>query len=212
MEEVEKNSGAVRDIKSSLTEADWDELLPKLIGYARLRMKGLTWRGSYNGEVPGGWEAEDFVREAVRKALDGTRNWPEKQTLLDFLKGIISSEVSQRVEAYENVHGRRATTNAAEVDSATIDISGIADDFRQSATVAVEWTERRALILAQLDDSIDRDIVTLIIDEGLDRPQEIAERLGIPIEAVYNARKRLRRKDFLFEAKATALRSDGVSV
>jgi DNA-directed RNA polymerase specialized sigma24 family protein len=145
--------------------------------------------------VPGGWEVNDFIQAAVRKALDGTRKWhPEEQDLLSFMKGIISSEVSSRATAIENANDRRATTLPAEADVHTVDVSSRQDESLSSAPSVVEYAQWRNLLLAKLEDPLERAIVTLVIDEDLDQPQEIADRLQVSVDEVYNAKKRLRRK------------------
>lgn len=185
---------AIRDIKKAIEEADWDELTPRLIAYTRLRLKGLPWRGNPAGVIPGGWEVEDFIQSAIGKALTGMRKWDGEQDLLEFLKGIISSEVSSRFGRLENRRERRATTVFVEKDAYTIDISTVVDDSLVASPRFFEDSESREKVLALMQDPIDREILRLVIDEGMDRPREIAGKLNITVQDFWNRKKRLRRR------------------
>lgn len=180
-------------------KADWDTLLPQLLAYTRWKLKELTWRGSKSGTIPGSKEPMDFIQEAIMKALHGQRLWvQERVDLLTFLKGIISSDINNLVEKSENKLEIRATLAEEETNAFTVDISGLESDpvspFYGSPYIHYEQKETRDRILSKLqEDKIAYAVVRLVIDEGIDRPKQIAERLNIDIKDVFNAKKRLRR-------------------
>jgi len=93
------------------SEADWDEMLPRLVQYALFKVRRLEWRtGDF---LPRGMMPEDLALEAIRKTCDGlsgarrgkgVRIWnPEKDPeLLHFLRSVIDSDVHALVQSSEH--------------------------------------------------------------------------------------------------------------
>ncbi|HEX6184257.1 MAG TPA: hypothetical protein VFZ44_10295, partial [Pyrinomonadaceae bacterium] len=141
---------AEQKLRQLTEETDWEKLLPDLVEYARRRSQGgMRWRGAGGGAVPGGYEAEDFAHEALVQLLAEERNWnPEKETLKEFVKGVISSKVSHRAESRENSLERRATSVREEANAALVYVSEETAPAAETPDALLLEKEERALLLA----------------------------------------------------------------
>ena len=50
------------------------DLNSKLIAYAHIRLRHLSWKHKHEGTIKGK-EAKDYAQEAIRLALTGVRKW-----------------------------------------------------------------------------------------------------------------------------------------
>lgn len=86
-----KNDG----ILDSLEAADWDEIILKLVDYARWRARCYAWASGNPMSLPGGKTPEDVAFEAIEKVWQGVGTWdPDKYpNLLTHLKWIVKSDI-----------------------------------------------------------------------------------------------------------------------
>ena len=71
------------------SEIDWDDLVPRLLLYARYKLR----RRPKSSTLLGASE-EDFVSQAIEKTISGVRRWEnEEVSLLDHLMGVVSSDI-----------------------------------------------------------------------------------------------------------------------
>ncbi len=186
-------------IRKALEEASLDALLLRLYLYTRNRLTRMFWRGQRRGQIPGGWEAEDFIQAAIKKALSQDRIWkPEENTLFEFLKNIISSDINNLAEKVENKIESRAAMTPEDTDRHIVSISDLQverSDWPDAYLLKEQEKYERELIKEQVGDNpLDQAIIKVVIENGLSRSAEIAEELGVHISEVYKAKKRLRRK------------------
>jgi DNA-directed RNA polymerase specialized sigma24 family protein len=183
------------DVIKRLYEADWDTLMPKLLSHARFSI--------YDPHrlLPGGQSDEDIVHEAVARVITGERNWnPAKEPDLEnYLKSVIDSMLSSK-----GLFGRKEWNAVSNVEdpeqwermAGTLpNLDGLCHD----AEVIIEamWKE--------LSGDQELSAVFEAVIEGFDKPSEIAEWAGIPVERIYELRRKLerRRSDVLKKLEAS---------
>ena len=188
---------------------DWEEILERLTRHAHYKLLRLVWRGvpfSRGGAPPGGVEAADLASEAIVDFLDGRRKRdPEVQPdLLTFLKGVVDSKVSHLVESVENVSTARLTEGQERGGVQAIGHSSSATVAASELIIDQEGLEQfRLRIWREIEDD---NLAIQILDcyeAGLKKPAEMAEAIGVEVEEIYNAQKRLRRKVEIATAKST---------
>jgi DNA-directed RNA polymerase specialized sigma24 family protein len=186
---------AKREREHAMIEsADWRRLLPKLIRFARARTTRSGWWGAAPHRLPAGVEPVDFVHEAIAKLLSGERSWPsDRVALFPFLCGVISGLVS---------HAAKPMTPIA-IEAPRIDHVLVAMSMAAHAQIDARLPhadERDRILEALRADPIASKMARLIIDLDLDKPRMIAAALGVSVEEVYKARKRIQRR--LLEERA----------
>lgn len=162
------------DVMTELRKADWGELYPRLLLFAR-RLSG---RDTVM--------AEDVVQQAIIKAMDGTRVWdPKRSTLFQFLCGIVQSDISHARMSYYREH----TINLEEVD-----VDNLADHRYDVEPIGPYEVEEIAF-LAFLSDNDPKvaEVARLILQEGISRVHEIASRMRLSVSKTEYLKKKLRR-------------------
>ena len=168
----------------NLSDEEWDDICKRLVLHAHFRMKQRSWRGvpmSQGGVAPGAVEADDIASAALTDVLQGRRPWngDSYPIFFDFLKSVVDSKISHLASSVQNRVERRGDGEQFSQLMARENVSDEAD-FRKVLTEAIHKDELGAQIFE-------------CIAEGIERPAEIATKLGINVNDVYNAQKRLRR-------------------
>lgn len=192
-----------------VAEADWKVIGKQLAAYAAFRARGLAWRTGESEELAKGLQPVDLAKQAILKLLQDDRTWdPERVSLLQFLKGVVDSDLSHLAESKDNelqhrfTEGEdgeefadRAEFRASEYDSegllpgplapppevARIKREGFADERLSRVIEAAEGKQEL------------QDVLDTIMAEGEWRPAGIAAHLGVPVSEANNRLKRLRR-------------------
>ena len=95
---------------------DWEDLYKRLLLVAAYKLKRLSWRGLRSGAIPGGKTADDFVQDAIVKAIEGRRLWKQHEcSLFQHLSGIISGDINHLVMSTENKRTVLAEENIAQI-------------------------------------------------------------------------------------------------
>ena len=158
-------------IEEAIQSHDMSDIVNRMTLYANNRLKGLNFKDLQ------GKEPLDFIQEVFYKALDGKRNWDEsKCSFRDFLFGCLKSEISNFVE-----------TKQAISDDIPNDVS------ENTSTVEEEIKEISALLKQEGADDEEIIIFTCWTD-GLVKPSEVSDYLGIGVKDVLNITKRLKRR------------------
>lgn len=174
------------EVRKELDAANWDDLLPRLLKYARSKL----YKTQLVSKIT--IEPEDLVSEAIALAYgvgqnDGYRHW-NKETFPDlciFLFSVIKSLVSHKIEH----HIKFPAQEIGDFDGAT-----------QTPTPEEVIIQKNNLskIYQRIYESVEGDdemeTVILCIEEGFDTPREIASQTGYEIPRVNNILKRIRRK------------------
>lgn len=203
------NEAVLEKLETELTL----DLVHRLVGYADMKARRLPWYGLLVGteqSLAEGHQPEDIVQMAITKTLRGTlegpgkgrRVWDGKRDLFDHLTSAVDSELSNLGNGWVNQHFLRADS------SATASGEGGETRLSERTPKSVENPEEVALsneVEAQSDAFVcrllteigDDDLLARVVEQILDgarRPAEIAAALGVPVDEVYKARKRLRRR------------------
>lgn len=188
--------GEKKSFNEALEEADLDKLIMRLRLYTHMRLARMFWRGESNGPIPGGWEPEDFVQAALRKGLSRVRVWRSSDhSLFDFLKGIISSDISNLALKSENVAESRVTTTPADANRNSVSAANLPGKRSEWPDASSSGDEELMEILQRVGEKdLDRKIVRCVLEKGLSASGEIAAELNLPVGEIYKAKKRLRRK------------------
>jgi len=165
------------DIRKLLDEQPWNEILERLTLYARRRLSVLFWRGVRGDPVPGGTEAADFAAGAIADVYAGAREWNPATcpSLLQFLFGVVRSNISNACAAAENTRERREST---QFEAAASDKD---DDFLCGFLTEIENEPQLV------------KVVELMMDGYEDRA-EMAARMGLEPSDVTNLRKKMKRR------------------
>lgn len=200
-------------VRELLDRHPWEDTVPRLVKYARTKMRERVWQGIFGGTAPGGKHAYDLGVAAIEKLLDGRRAWdPETHPdLFLHLCGIVDSDVGHLARSLGNKLTLRAARHLPESDGADEDLPEPMDSHASAtpdpeATALLNEQERLSEeLLIELDLFLQDErelqrIVEAIVD-GAEKPAEIAAAAKINVKAVYNARKRLQRRLQEFRAQ-----------
>lgn len=185
----------------------WEDTIPRLVAHASKKSKRLFWRGIYGGHLPEGKEVEDLVNQAIDKIISGQRQWdPDTNPdLFLFLRGIVDSDLNHLAESEENRYVRSETVSVAgsDCDEEEKEISVITSmptpnsDPEETLLLREEETRCEEFFwnfYGSLDGKhLLQKIVECIWDD-VEKPADIAEKLGVPVNDIYNARKQLQRR------------------
>lgn len=181
-----------------LIEADWDSISAILYSRTKGALRKRRFRGEVGGPVPGGHEVEDFIQEAVAEAYSSMTEWDgEQASLVKFLLKIILRHIKRYGARHENKKEQRSTTNRAEASPHVTDVSAIPQSCYPEPEDCASEREEVASVLERFRGNRDYKIIEVILYEGASTPQEIAEKLGIEVEDVNNAKRRLKRDSYL---------------
>lgn len=174
-------------ILKKLNELNLKELNQQLLAYTHSRLKHLKWGHKHEGTTKGR-EANDYVQEALKLALEGKdRKWnpTTEPDLLKYLKGVISSLVSNAITSQESKSLTSFTPqdlqdrNSPHVihKQASIDKLLIKEELKQKIKTAIEKAEKKkpeiplSLIFEAMDEEMKpREIMeVLVLEEGIVR-------------------------------------------
>ena len=186
----------------NLTDAEWEDLLKRLMVYAVYKTRKLRWRGlpgSENQSMPGGHGPDSLASEAIVSVLNDERECTAKtqDELLDFLKGVVDSKVNHLAESAENRKSRalpsedghnggtpdgwHPRTKPQDAPVALVADPEAAKAFREKALKALSGEPQ----LTELFECLAAGFATR---------KEIAELMNVTEDDVTNLRKRLARK------------------
>lgn len=181
----------------------WEEKIPRLLYYALNKARKKRWRTIFDGQMPEGKEIEDVVSSAIEKVFSGERKWdPQKQPdLYEYLKGVIDSDIYHLATCEENT----AVISEADV---SMDINR-EKPFTFDALHGAELDPETVHILKEVNEKAEKFFIEFYeyldgkpvlqgivecIDDGITKSADIAERLGVHVNEIYNCFKQLRRK------------------
>jgi DNA-directed RNA polymerase specialized sigma24 family protein len=166
-------------------EVDWDDLYPRLLLATETRLRRVRWRGQYQSTAPMGLLAGDFVQTAILKAMNGARRYDVSKSLFHNLCQIVSSEVSNLVQSYEN-----RNFDYAEHEK-VVDIR----DYRDTPEDDAVHKEAVHQLLGYLEerDASAKQVAEQIVLHGRVTSPELSVELKRSISDIENIKKRLRR-------------------
>ncbi|MDC0740961.1 hypothetical protein [Polyangium mundeleinium] len=160
----------------AMTESQYEELAAALSLHAKRVANRKRWAGSNPLGTASG--SEDFVYGVVEKVISGVRPWSRasNHSLRQHLFECIRSEVDNLSKLKENVAREE------------FDGQPIADTFVPTPEQLLEqkqWAQHVERLLYEVasDDPLLRQIVDLWL-EGFDKPADMAEHLGLPVDRI----------------------------
>lgn len=194
-----------------LDDQEWGPMCKRLAVIAGRYLRRMRWRGVVGGHVPQAAEALDFVHDAIQKTLGGSRIWKrDKVALFHHLAAVIKSDINAAVRRAENRRTRTATDDQWDLFSQTIS----EDPANRQVNMAVRPAD--ALVAEKQFLSFSAGMITQLADgdaeleayghlllDGLEKPQEFSASMKVPVEEIYNIKKRfLRRLETLASASS----------
>lgn len=190
-----------------LKTENWDEIAPRLIAHAKWKCASYSWARNQH-DLPKGLQAADIAMQAIDKLISGERIWDKNNqpNLLFFLKSVIDSLIWHLVSSSSHQNERPSgfrskipTDNDSDPQDYDfiIDTASSSDPTPENFLLNKEnqarfWEIKNFLYeLASGDEEV--GMILLCMEEGIIKPKEIAEQLGLDVAKVNNAQKRLRR-------------------
>jgi hypothetical protein len=129
-------------------------------------------------------QCQDFVQRAIEKALSGERSYDRRKTLFQNLCQIISSDISHEAQSYKNKH-------TVPEDDTVVNLV----DYKQDPEDTAHYGElvRDFLYYLGSRDDLAKGIADLMIKSEIAKSAELALTLGLSVQEIENAKKRLRR-------------------
>ena len=183
----------------------WEEKIPRLLFYASHKARKKRWRSVFDGHLPEGKEVQDVVSHAIEKILSGERKWnPQEQPdLFRYVMGIIDSELNHLAECLEN----RMLLGEPDIDGNSLDtgdkgawidsIPSSTPDPEMQHIIKEEDSQSEAFFLGFYDFLAGKPLLQGMIeciDDGIDKKADMAQKLGVHVQEIYNASKQLKRK------------------
>lgn len=190
-----------------LDSQPWDDIIPRLVAHASKKSKRLFWRGIYGGPFPEGNEVMDLINQTIEKVLVGQRQWDPDASpdLFVYLKSIVDSDLNHLADSAENRRMRADTLssqgNDCDAGEQEISIAHMmpADTPTPEEVLLLREDEDRCeeFFWGFYESLADKPVLQKIVEciwDDVEKPVEIAERMGVPVNEIYNSRKQLQRR------------------
>ncbi len=199
--------GPTKQVMELLEAHPWDETIPRLIAHALRKSRRLFWRGIRGGPLPEGNEIQDLVSEAIEKVLTGQRKWdPDTNPdLFLLLRSVVDSDLNHLTDCWDNgaMQSESVTFTEGGCDCSGQEVSIFDRTSSQSATPEEEVLQNEdearceAFFWGFYDALSDKPTLQKIVEciyDDTPKPADIAQKLGIPVNDIYNANKQLTRR------------------
>jgi len=176
----------------ALENQDWELISSKLLKYTKAKINQIHWYTGH-GEAPKGIQAEDIVQEAIYKVLNGERRWNPQQypDLLTFLKSIIRSEISHLLKSWDHQHV--ISTEKIEMKMDKENLAETPEEILINAERKKHLHQYKEKLFELAKDDEEVFFILDCYENDIWKPREIANKLGVQTDKVYNALKRLKR-------------------
>lgn len=205
----EDNDIVSPEIYEILESVDWETLGKKMLAHA-------IWRGSTRYRITPttifarGYSIDDVISHIIQSAFEGKRKWsPEEKSLDDWLLSQVDSVMDWWLNLRENkdlVYDTLENTEQSDDHQAnllqSIELETVLKygppDLETLIVKNIDEMEARELYNVLYDDTSDepelQNMILAMMDIDNSKPSEIAEKLGIAAEDIYNRKKRLKRR------------------
>lgn len=161
------------NLAAAIQSVNMDEIIDSMNAYAISRLKSIGIK-DFNGKEP-----IDFVSDVILKVMEGSRDWSKAQcTFKEFLFGCLKSEISNFF-----------TTNKSIFDEELPDTSS----NEQSSNIEYIRCQVSELLKQEGADDDELTVFEYWMD-GIFKPAEIANDLGIDVKTVYKVTRRVERR------------------
>ncbi|MGO9177072.1 MAG: hypothetical protein ACLQED_13180 [Desulfobaccales bacterium] len=180
-------------IREELERADWQEISIQLLWFAVSKARMLRAMGIVDVDH------EDLIQEAISLAYgigpnDTYRNWNKEvyPDLTGFLRSVIKSIVSHKKEHHGKFKSETSSLDDALGDKELTSLSP--ENPEELVTEGHCLMSLKEVIYERVKGDEEIGMVLLCLEEGISKPQHIAEEIGYDINRVNNALRRLRNK------------------
>ena len=175
-----------------LERVDWKDITFRLTHYAFWKACRYTWKSGSADQLPGGKTPQDMALDAIEKVWTGVREWdPDKYpNLYTHLKWIVDSDIDHLFKSKEHDKSRRMPETRFDQASETPNPE---EHLIAKENKALE-DEIRDEFYAMVEGDEDLETLMLCFDEGIDKPQDIAEQTGWNVSKANNLKRKLFRK------------------
>lgn len=190
-------------VQSRLRWEDWETLRPETVAFARDEIRRRKWRGRRGEVLPEGYDAEGVANQVIGEMMAGKcrlgLGWT-RERLANELKRLVSQRVRvlHRLKETQTVRSEWQGRNG-EGEPVSL-LKGIRDngETADEATIRREEEERRERLMKEFGEFLEREPELRGIFEclcaGVVESKEMAQRLGMEVEAVVRGRKKLERR------------------
>jgi hypothetical protein len=186
-------------VAKALNEADWEDMIPKLVAFAHKHMCHVLADFEHK-PVINGYDPVALTQEAIKRTvMPEARQWdPNKGPLIKYLFWVIRSITDCEMKKHCKVELAHPTTD--EEGKVSDPAENVPDDALtpDNATDAVLIAERQRAFLDSFTLTIEHDdelsALILAMMEGFMMPKEISEQTGIPANRVSDLKPKLRGK------------------
>ncbi|MGD0277827.1 MAG: hypothetical protein ABSC11_00820 [Smithella sp.] len=191
-------------IIQKLEQVDWDNVYPRLLRYATYKCKKFEWLGTATFD-PGGM-AHEAVALVFGLGKDGNyRNWNRNKypDIAKFLEGVVDSLVNHEYEKTKTFKMESMDCeNQTSVDNLRNSDSSVRNYFDcfsvTDPATELEMKENILRMVTSIRQATDGDetanMVVTCLEQGMGKPREIADEIGIDVTEVYQILRRIREK------------------
>lgn len=171
-----------KSVEQLLQEADWKLIYKELLAFAGYKLP------NYQAEF-----RKELVQETIKKVLMGEQEWKPKNRpkLLNHLKLVFISVMSNELRS---AYRTKRAYISSEIDESTIEPLDTLPANDKPIDKVVEDADTIEKIFESVKGDEIAELVLLCLKEGATSSSEIAEELGININEVRNAQRRIRYK------------------
>jgi hypothetical protein len=172
-----------------VTENEWKEILDQFTRWVYFRLQGLTLYGAHSEQNLGLNPVDYYVGTAIEKLYNGEWKWKDEHTLLDQLKRIAGSMMSENVRKYEQKSEKIVPLDDEMLDSLNNQESNDEDEEE-------ERNQREKLYEILNACSADDKELSLYVTafEMYGNYKDICAELGWELEKAYAMQKKLLRR------------------
>jgi hypothetical protein len=194
------------ELREALLREDWDLLYKQLLVFAQSQLNRLMWRGSKQGLLPDGHDANTIASDAIAQVYAGESKLLAAPyapaELQDELKRPVTNQLHNLYRRKENLKVRnefdllpRAENGEQRsiLESRAGDIPPADEEAMRKEGLAKLNAFREQFAKFLGEDQMLRDLFECIV-VGILKREEIAEMLNVDPKVVTNARKRLDRR------------------
>jgi len=190
-----------------LERQDWGRIGPRLAAYAAKKARAYC-LVRYGRELALGTTAEDITQAVILDTISGQRHYdPNKGELLPWLYSQVRSEVDALAKSAPRRHEVPLTFGQGRDEAEEEPLERFSppltpsDDPGESVPASIDAKRAFDAVCELVKGDQELESMLLVLADGCDpRPRFIAEELGVPVETVYNCKRRLER--LLDKAKA----------
>lgn len=198
-----------------LQEQEWDAIGRELVLFAMRQAWNYEWRDGGNWELSAGTTVEDVVQEVIVKTIEGVRKWdPDKGALRPWLMAQVRSvmnhlyysaprryemAIPENDDDEEAVDRMEYRVIKAEGFGATGTGSFSSEEalLRREAekTIKARMEQRTNMLFQAVSGDLELGQMLEVIMNGCEpKPRFLAAELGVPVENIYNRKRRLQRR------------------